>query len=152
MSTDLNDLRKRLNLRANEPKSNAPVARMAIVGSGNLISRLLSKPASWVRRHERFGCCVVAVMDVIDKDVPIDGLVTEISQGGLLFRPASSFIFDRRGSAVIVRFGDDEVKGSIVNVKSVGYGIRFDEELSPERVQQMLESFGLQPGSDAEAA
>lgn len=127
-----------------------PATRLAVAKSDSLISRLLRKPATWVRRHERFACCVVAVLDVIDKNVPVDGLITEISQGGLLFRPASTFIFDRRGSAVTVRFGDDEIEGDIVNVKSAGYGVRFREEITAAHVDRLLASFGLR--SDAEAA
>jgi hypothetical protein len=96
-----------------------------------------------VRRHERFACCIVAVLDIVDKDVPVDGLVTEISQGGLLFRPATRFIFDRRGSSVLVRFSDEEWAGSIVNVKATGYGVRLDNEVPPEQIQSLLDRFGF---------
>lgn len=152
MSDQMSELRERLRLRSGtqKPDRPMPVVRFAAATSGNFLSRLLKKPASWVRRHERFACCVVAVMQITDKDVPIDGLVTEISQGGLLFRPASTYIFDRRGSSVMVRFGDDEIDGEIVNVKSDGYGVRFHDEISVERVHQLLEHFGLR--SSAEAA
>jgi hypothetical protein len=131
-------------------QSPMPMARLAIARSDSFLSRLLRKPAAWVRRHERFACCVVAVLDIVDKNVPVDGLVTEISQGGLLFRPASTYIFDRRGSSVLVRFGDDEIEGDIVNVKPAGYGVRFHHEIPAEHVQRLLAHFGL--GSDAEAA
>jgi hypothetical protein len=104
---------------------------------------LLRRPAAWVRRHERFACCIVAVLDIVDKDVPVDGLITEISQGGLLFRPATRFIFDRRGSSVLIRFGDEEWAGSIVNVKATGYGVRFDNEVQPEQIQSLLDRFGF---------
>ena len=108
------------------------------------LMRVLRRPsAPWVRRHERFACCIVGVLDVIDKSVPIDGLVTEVSEGGLLFRPASNFVFDRRGSLVSVRFGETEFTGEIVVAKSTGYGVRFHEEISAETVQTFLAQFGL---------
>ncbi|MGL4441117.1 MAG: PilZ domain-containing protein [Bosea sp. (in: a-proteobacteria)] len=149
MSDQINSLREQLKLRKGTAKP-MPATRLAVSKSDSFLSRLLKKPASWVRRHERFGCCVVAVLDVIDKNVPIDGLVTEISQGGLLFRPASTYIFDRRGASVVVRFGDEEVEGKIVNVKSSGYGVLFHHEVSVEHVSRLLEHFGLR--SEAEAA
>jgi hypothetical protein len=152
MSEQINSLRQSLRQAAGTRRSaqSMPVSRVAVAASDGLLSRLLKKPATWVRRHERFACCVVAVLDVSDKNVPVDGLITEISQGGLLFRPASSFIFDRRGSPVTVRFGDDEIEGEIVNVKSSGYGVRFHHEIAAEQVTRLLDSFGL--SADTEAA
>lgn len=152
MSDQISSLRTRLKLGDGVSRNTQPMpaSRVVVTKSDGFMSRLLKKPAKWVRRHERFPCCVVAVLDVIDKNVPVDGLVTEISQGGLLFRPASTFIFDRRGSTVNVRFGDDEIAGQIVNVKSSGYGVRFHHDIAAEQVTRLLESFGLH--ADAEAA
>ncbi|MCU0885231.1 MAG: PilZ domain-containing protein [Beijerinckiaceae bacterium] len=149
MSETISTLRQRLR---SGPVASAgaaiPARRQFALQTEGMLTRLLKRPAAWVRRHERFACCIVAVLDIIDKDVPIDGLVTEISQGGLLFRPATRFIFDRRGSAVLVRFGDEELAGSIVNVKATGYGVRFHEEAQPEHIQALLARFGLS-GDDA---
>ena len=108
-----------------------------------LLARLLGRPQGFVRRHERFPCCVIAVLDIMDKDVPVDGLVTEISEGGLLFRPASRFIFDRSGSAVTVRFSDDQIAGAIVNVKPQGYGVRFLQGVDEARIRAILAQYGL---------
>ncbi len=108
-----------------------------------LIGRLMARAPTWVRRHERFPCCVIAALDLDGRDLSLEGLVTEISQGGALFRPASHFIFDRRGSHVTLRFAEDDVSGRVVNVKALGYGIEFDEPVSSERVQDMLARYGL---------
>jgi hypothetical protein len=137
MSQDISSLRQK--------RTSVGVAQAGGRSPG-LLARMFAKAPTFVRRHERFPCCVIAALDVIDKDLALEGLVTELSQGGALFRPASHFIFDRRGSRVLVRFADDEVMGRIVNVKAQGYGIEFDTVASPERVSELLERFGL-PGA-----
>ena len=144
MSETISTLRQRQRT-GQSPATGAPmpVRRQAMLRTESMLTLLLRRPAAWVRRHERFACCIVAVLDIVDKDVPVDGLVTEISQGGLLFRPATRFIFDRRGSSVLVRFDDEEWAGSIVNVKATGYGVRLDNELQPEQIQSLLDRFGF---------
>jgi PilZ domain len=102
----------------------------------------LRKPASWVRRHHRYPCCIVGVLDILDRGVPLDGLVTEISEGGALFRTASTFIFDRRRSTVALRFTDREWRGEIVNVKADGYGIRLDSPATNEEIEHIIARYG----------
>lgn len=137
MSMPVSSLRQQIQMQTHpapaDPGSN---------GTG-FFSRLFRRKDSWVRRHDRHACCVLAVLDIIDRDVPVDGLVTEIAQGGLLFRPASYFIFDRTGSEVIVRFSEGVIAGVIVNVKASGYGIRFNQEVEEERIRSILDRFGL---------
>lgn len=135
MNQDISTLRQQLR---GQPQPEVVGAR-----SDSLFGRLFRRSDSWVRRYERHACCVIAVLEIVDKEVPVDGLVTEISEGGLLFRPASQFIFDRTGAEVIVRFSEDEVAGVIVNVKSHGYGVRFHRPVEEERVLTILERFGL---------
>jgi PilZ domain len=144
MSNDILSLRQRLASATGNLSSRSSGARSEQPADPpGLFGRLIRKPAGWVRRHQRFPCCIVAVLDVLDKNVPIDGLVTEISEGGLLFRPASAFVFDRRGALVTIRFGQDEIDGLIVNVKSTGYGVRFGEEIDLDRIEGLLQEFGL---------
>jgi hypothetical protein len=132
----------RARLRGTSPEPIAASLSGSAGGKG-LMARLFAKAPTWVRRHERFPCCVIAVLHLPDKDLPLEGLVTEISQGGVLFRPASHFIFDRRGAKVTLRFADDDVDATIVNVKSHGYGVEFDEVITKERTQDILDLFGL---------
>jgi hypothetical protein len=134
MSEQISALRSRLKTGASAGKG---------VAAPGFLARMFAKAPAFVRRHERFPCCAIAVLDLVDKDLALEGLVTELSQGGALFRPASHFIFDRRGGRVVVRFADDEVAGRIVNVKSHGYGIEFDQVATPERVRELLDRFGL---------
>lgn len=110
------------------------------------LSRLITRfdgPVSWVRRHPRHPCCIVGVLTILDRAVPVDGLVTEISLGGALFRPASDFIFNRTGELVTLRFADREWRGQIVNVRKRGYGIRLDTEVAQDEIDDILARFGL---------
>jgi hypothetical protein len=102
----------------------------------------MRRSADFVRRHRRYPVCIVGVLDILDRNVPLDGLVTEISEGGALFRPAASFIFDRRQAPVALRFTDREWRGEIVNVKADGYGIRLDQSVSAEEIAQIASRYG----------
>jgi hypothetical protein len=108
----------------------------------------MTKPANWVRSHSRYSCYIVGVLDILDRGVPLDGLVTEISEGGALFRTASTFIFDRRRAPVSLRFTDREWRGEIVNVKANGYGIRLDNPVSAEEIEFIIGRYGT-PGVTA---
>jgi PilZ domain len=102
----------------------------------------MTKPANWVRSHRRYPCYIVGVLDILDRGVPLDGLVTEISEGGALFRTASTFIFDRRRAPVSLRFTDREWRGEIVNVKANGYGVRLDNPVSAEEIEFIIGRYG----------
>jgi hypothetical protein len=132
----------------NQPPADAASAMTQLAAaSASVQSRpgllsFLRKPASWVRRHHRHPCCIVGVLDILDRGVPLDGLVTEISEGGALFRTASTFIFDRRRSTVALRFTDREWRGEIVNVKADGYGIRLDSPVTNEEIEHIIARYG----------
>jgi hypothetical protein len=142
-ASDLGDLRQKLARTAGKP-DRAPWPR---AGLASVVRRLWGKTPSWVRRHKRYPCCIIALLTIRQKDLALDGLVTEVSRGGLLFRPASQYIFDRTGADVLISFADDELWGRIVNVKSAGYGIAFDDTIEEERVQSILERFGIEPSA-----
>jgi hypothetical protein len=108
------------------------------------ILSFMRRSANFVRRHRRHPVCIVGVLDILDRNVPLDGLVTEISEGGALFRPASSFIFDRRYAPVSLRFTDREWRGEIVNVKADGYGIRLDQTVTADEIAQIASLYGAE--------
>lgn len=89
------------------------------------------------RRFERYPCCVVAVMHLTDRGYDIDGVVLEVSEGGVLFRTASQFVMDRQGERVIVFFDTVETAGTVVNVRAHGYGIKLDEQLDVMDVRRI---------------
>ncbi len=108
----------------------------------------LAKPATWVRRHQRHPCCIIGVLDILDRGIPLDGLVTEISEGGALFRNASAFLLDRRGAPIALRFADREWRGEIANVKAEGYGIRLDNTVTPAEIDHIIARYGMPTGVD----
>ncbi len=140
---DLGSLRRKLAHPVAQPER-APWPR---AGLANIMGRLLARTPSWVRRHKRHPCCIIAFLTIRQKDLVLDGLVTEISRGGLLFRPASRFIFDRTGADVLISFADEALSGQIVNVKPAGYGVALDETLDEERVRSILGRFGIEPSA-----
>ncbi len=123
-----------------------PAAAISGTGKSGLLS-FLRKPVSWVRRHQRHTCCIIGVLDILDRSVPLDGLVTEISEGGALFRTASTFIFDRRRSPVSLRFAEREWRGEIVNVKAEGYGIRLDSNVAMDEIEHIILRYGMPDGT-----
>jgi hypothetical protein len=104
-----------------------------------------------MRAHPRYACCIVATLTVIDRDLELEGLVLEIAQGGLLFREASNYIFDRHGAAVRIRFAGHDLEGLIVNVQSGGYGVKLSAALGAEEVAALVAGSGSRAGLSAAA-
>lgn len=108
-------------------------------------------PMRWLRRgpsaasrvHTRHACCLQASLEIRDRNYSIEGLIFEISLGGVLFREASRFILDRVGLPVTVRTVDLTCPGTIVNVRPEGYGIRFNELLDETVLEDIVARFGV---------
>ncbi len=118
----------------------------------SFLSRLSWPMRKGVSRDARSMCCLVAVMVLVDKALPVDGLITEIGSKSVIFRPASTYILDRTGAEVTVRFGDQDIRGSIAAVTSSGYDIRFATVLSGADVAEFLQQFGQTGPSDRRRA
>ena len=148
---DLHSIRANLSTgNSGQMPDATPGFEPSSVLSGTARSGLLSflrKPVSWVRRHHRHSCCIIGVLDILDRSVPLDGLVTEISEGGALFRTASTFIFDRRRSPVSLRFAEREWRGEIVNVKAEGYGIRLGSNVTVDEIEHIILRYGMPDGT-----
>lgn len=97
----------------------------------------------YVRRHKRYGCCIVAAMHMTERHFEVEGVILEISQGGLMFRQASRYIMNRSSELVSIRFEGLVLSGVIVNVSSQGYGVLLDEEMTADRVQMLITTYGL---------
>ena len=70
---------------------------------------------------KRESCYIVSVLMMLDRSLALDGLITGINKNSVLFRQASTFIFDRTGAEVSIRFGDHDRRGRIVHVSPDGY-------------------------------
>lgn len=91
-----------------------------------------------VRAHMRHPCCVIAKMTIVEAAIDLEGLVLEASLGGLLFREASTYIYDRRGEAVRVHAAGLSLAGAIANVHARGYGIRLDQAMEGHMLDHLL--------------
>lgn len=91
----------------------------------------------------RARCCVVGVMVLVDKSIPMDGLVTDLDGSGATFRPASIYILDRGRADVILRFADREIRGRISSVSPLGYDVAFASPLSASAVEDIIAAFGV---------
>jgi hypothetical protein len=100
------------------------------------------------RSHVRHDCMIVATITVIDKHVTIDGLVSELSLGGVKFRPASTYILDRTDEKVSVSMDGFVIDGTIRNTSPAGYGIQLAMKLEEED----LDAFSKYFKSNMEAA
>jgi hypothetical protein len=94
----------------------------------------------------RPACFVVAVMVLVDKGVPVDGLVTGLDIGEATFRPASVYILDRTGGEVVLRFAGREVRGVITGVSPRGYDVVFNMPLPTDFVADLIRDFGAAGG------
>lgn len=114
----------------------------------------LKKRQTFVRRHSRHDCFIVGTMELSERRVVIDGTVMELSLGGLLFRPAASFILERAGDEVEIEFADIKIAGKLMNTRPVGYGIKFDKVLDGETFDRLVAAYGLaqQPPAPPEPA
>lgn len=106
------------------------------------VPQLPSKKKSFSRRHRRYPCCVIAVMDIVDRAYSLDGTVLEMSQGGLMFRAASNYVLDRTGEMVIVHIDGLDLRAQIMASRPEGYGLRLLEELDLTTVSSLVEEFG----------
>lgn len=90
-------------------------------------------------------CCVVAVLILTDRALALDGLVLEIAPDCLIFRQGSLYIFDRTDAEVMIRFGDHELRGRIVETSRKGYLIDLQDSLAPAEILSLIQVHGL-PG------
>jgi hypothetical protein len=134
------------------PRQHLPAARIADrrkaerapAGAAlpGFLRRLLRRGVAIVGT-QRPRCCIVGVMVLVDRSVPIDGLVTELDADSCLFRPATTYILDRTGAEVILRFGDREIRATIASVSARGYAAAFQMPLSVEFVADMVRAYGV---------
>lgn len=92
---------------------------------------------SIVRRFTRHSCNVNAKLTLADRDLTLRGRILDISQGGTLFRPPSTYLLDRRSEAVILNVHENLVSGLLVTTSPRGYHIRFSDVVDETAVDLM---------------
>lgn len=96
------------------------------------------------RRHKRIDCYVISTMSLMNRPITFDGVVDSISPRGMQFRPASSYILDRRGEKVGVDINYKTFFGTIVAVRQSGYGVALSEPISDHDLDVILEEYGIE--------
>lgn len=102
------------------------------------VMRRFSAAKSFVRAHERRNCTCVGEIYFIDRGFGTRGIVDEISCGGLRFRPVHSYILERWGDSVSVRFNGYALDAQLVNVSPKGYGLKLRTPLTEAEVDEIV--------------
>jgi len=95
------------------------------------------------RRYQRSACYIVASMSMTNRPITFDGIVDSISAQGMQFRPASSYLLDRRGEMVGVDINFKTYFGTIVAVRQSGYGLALSKPVSDEELDAILDEYGV---------
>ncbi len=91
---------------------------------------------------KRDRCVIVAVLMVLDRRLALDGLVTSLGATSVVFRQASTFIFDRTGAEVSIRFDEHDLRGRITATSAEGYVVTFAEPLPGLEVEALIAAYG----------
>lgn len=97
-----------------------------------------NRAGSHMRVHQRVPVCMMAELLIVDRGFKLDGLLIEVSRGGMRFREASAFILRRDRVAVVVQVDGGEYPGTIVNSGVNGYGIKLDSVIPQEEVDRLI--------------
>lgn len=95
------------------------------------------------RKFERHKIFAVAEMVLMNNSQRIDGVIDEISIGGLRFRPASAFIMERSGEAVSISLGELQVSGRIRATRADGYGVQLLDKLNDEQLDVLIGQYRI---------
>ena len=104
-----------------------------------------AKKESFARAHSRYTCYIPARLNIVDSRLTLDGMIFEISQGGVLFRQASHYILYRMNTDVRVELPGMSIKALIVNARPIGYGIKLFEQFEEEDVMLLAQEFAKPP-------
>ncbi|GJE27981.1 hypothetical protein [Methylobacterium organophilum] len=105
------------------------------------LSRAFGRFSGRARRvHERFPCMIRGKILFVERGFSIDGVVNEVSAGGLRVRPALTYLLRRRGGDdVLVEFGPFSLEAALMNTTEYGYGLRLKSILGREDLENILE-------------
>lgn len=102
------------------------------------LRRLFSPKQTFSRAAARYSCKIDGSLMVIDRMANFEGRIIDLSSGGAMFRPRLAYLMDRRDVPICLTVGPVEVFGRIMSTSPKGFGLRFDEPIEEEELQQML--------------
>jgi len=94
------------------------------------------------RQFERHKLFAPGVLIMMNSSQEIDGMIAEISSGGLRFRPASSYIQERNSEPVYIVLDDLRLSGRIRATRADGYGVQVLDEMTEESLREILQKYG----------
>ncbi|MEO0328948.1 MAG: PilZ domain-containing protein [Pseudomonadota bacterium] len=98
------------------------------------------------RRHERYECeNLLGNLAIMNSSNNMVGYVIEVSKGGLKFRPAKSYLLERKDVQITIEFAGLRLPGKIVATRSDGFGIALFDMLTDEQMMSILQVGDLQP-------
>ncbi len=130
-------------LAAEKPRP-APVEKPSLKGVIRKLTPPFLRPKqTFVRRFERYECCIIGELGIVNRFLALDGVILEVSQGGVLFRPASTHLLDRTGDAVKVTIDGQTYAGTIMSSRAIGYGIKLEQSIPSETIEELVLRYGL---------
>lgn len=93
------------------------------------------------RQSQRYPTFAVAQLTILDTTQEIAGVVTEISQSGIKFRPASLYLQEYNGERVTVIIDTVITTGTIRASRADGYGIQLLENFEQQGFTHILENY-----------
>jgi hypothetical protein len=114
--------------------------QQAAIDTATLARRLKKTDAknAHKRRFERHATFIVAEMAMMDTRERFQGVINEISQGGMRFRPASRYLQRRDMATVTVVMAGQTFSARIRASRPDGYGLELLEPISAETLQDLL--------------
>ncbi|MBU6405781.1 MAG: PilZ domain-containing protein [Alphaproteobacteria bacterium] len=80
-----------------------------------------------VAEHRRYDVRLTAGLVLLPRDIEVEGMILNVSEGGCLFRPFQHYLMNRSGDMVQVAFAGNRVEGRVMNTIERGYGIAFKD-------------------------
>lgn len=89
--------------------------------------KLFAKRPKTTVLHKRYDVRIKAEIILMPREVAVEGMILNCSEGGCLFRPFQSHLINRTGDMVMVALNGKRLTGRIMNTNERGYGIAFPE-------------------------
>lgn len=103
--------------------------------------------------HQRRDVRLNAGLVLLPREIIVNGVILNVSEGGCLFRPVLSHLINRTGDPVIVDVAGLRILGRVMNTNERGYGVAFDELIDAVVFDDILRSIPTTPvEQDAEQA
>ena len=135
-----------IDRRMSTPSRGAAPVQVAKPVKQSFFARLFGRGEKAPAPSSRKPCVVVGVLMILDRNLALDGMVLGINEKTLLFRQASTFVFDRTGAEISIRFADLDRRGRIIETTAKGYVIQFAEPMPLREIAVLLSTYGGHAG------